>query len=298
MRVAIRNAAKAIIAKKQWEIILPPNQNTYILSRGQIAWCIADSFLNGNYGYLNWDTLTNEQRLACLHDYFTRLHNTDELVKFERVSKTEFVEPDSECIDINVIVHAKPMETQCETIVDFANANLHIHRIQDTVTQEELIFSTHSECFLGLHLFPNSMLANECIVFHNVWRHASYTGYGETFRFNGPVDAIQTVIAMDATSEDDLRKAYIGFSSVPSDSVSTGNWGCGAFQCNPFIKFFEQILAAQWAKKKTLYYSTFGDLVQMEQFQYLLRFIKSQNWSWKFVRDHLYEPYFIKSIIR
>ncbi|XP_059168557.1 uncharacterized protein LOC131950431 isoform X2 [Physella acuta] len=41
--------------------------------------------------------------------------------------------------------------------------------------------------------------------------------------------------------------------------IATGNWGCGAFQGNPQVKFVLQWIAASIARSPTLLYYTFGD---------------------------------------
>ncbi len=64
---------------------------------------------------------------------------------------------------------------------------------------------------------------SECFTMHNVWRHAHYTGYSDTFLYAGPLPHAATVniIAIDALtsnhfarSERDLRKV-----SLPWDRV-------------------------------------------------------------------------------
>jgi Poly (ADP-ribose) glycohydrolase (PARG) len=293
-----------------WEFV--PNQPKYTLTRGQVARVLAHSYLKPN-GFLDWTRLCKfqqnplaKQRLACLFDYFarvTKVWNMDELIEYERIKRTSLNETnrgvEKECFGkgLEVIIHTNRMEEDIEmdaSIVDFANSRLHIHSIIASVTQEELLFSICSECFLGLLLFPTEMEDNECIVFRNVWRHADYIGYGEHFKFIGPAEpssVTANIIAIDALAggqysefERDIRKAYVGFSAVSSSLISTGNWGCGAFGGNPTLKFIQQIMAAQWAGKETLRYSTFGNTKQKTGFEHLLSQIRKSKitWEWMF----------------
>ena len=62
----------------------------------------------------------------------------------------------------------------------------------------------------------------------------------------------------------DLNKAYCGFTGngmqqcKPPTAVATGNWGCGAFGGNPYIKALIQLMAASQAGRP-MYYFTFDD---------------------------------------
>ena len=65
----------------------------------------------------------------------------------------------------------------------------------------------------------------------------------------------------------DLIKAYVGFNLINFDdkdvakmtkTISSGNWGCGAFGGDYELKFIQQWLAATYAGVEKLYYYTFG----------------------------------------
>lgn len=316
----------SIASNKEWAWTLQPGLPKYTLTRGQVAWAMANAYLNPEmrWIYMDWSRLRQshhplaKQRLDCLLDYFTRIQKVwgtellnQEVVEYELVRHTHYdttlVKGQSFGENLEVEIHVDRMEeginSQDTAIVDFANARLHIHSITPSVTQEELLFSIHSECFLGLCLFPKEMEDDECIVFRNVWQHADYTGYLETFRFAGPLKEekrVATIIAMDALMgrqwerfERDIRKAYLGFSAVSSPIVSTGNWGCGAFGGNPTLKFIQQVMAAQWAGKTKLRYSTFGNPRQRANLHNLLlniRKLKDITWEWMFETLEGYNP--------
>ena len=60
----------------------------------------------------------------------------------------------------------------------------------------------------------------------------------------------------------DIHKAYVGFHLINYENqnektISTGNWGCGAFEGNHELKFIQQWIAASFAGVKRLDYFTF-----------------------------------------
>ena len=63
----------------------------------------------------------------------------------------------------------------------------------------------------------------------------------------------------------ELRKAYIGFRGDSQEeekggrkSITTGRWGCGAYNGNPELKFALQWIAAS-ANGREMIFSTFGE---------------------------------------
>lgn len=183
----------------------------------------------------------------------------------------------------NVIIHSKSMESvKTGAIVDFANRKIHIHSIIPSLTQEEILFSTYSECFIVLACVPNELEDDQVVLIKNVWRHSNYVGYAETFFFAGPnTDRIvQDIIVMDAPMSGqficvyrDIFKAQTGFASTASRNISTGKWGCGAFGGDVTLKFLQQVIAKQLARKEVLYYSSFGNETEMNMMKILLSLI-------------------------
>lgn len=112
------------------------------------------------------------------------------------------------------------------------------------------------------------MMNNEAIAITGAKHFNEIVGYGNSFKFGGPSTHVApwnesrsclqgTVIAIDAVVAvfgqaqftnapfiRDLNKAYCGF-SYDSDrkdiSIATGNWGCGAFGGNLYLKAFQQM---------------------------------------------------------
>jgi poly(ADP-ribose) glycohydrolase len=57
----------------------------------------------------------------------------------------------------------------------------------------------------------------------------------------------------------EINKSYVGFEIFKYvENISTGNWGCGAFQGDPQLKFLIQWISATLANKFINYY-TFGE---------------------------------------
>lgn len=181
--------------------------------------------------------------------------------------------------------------------MDFANKALHIHEIIASATQEEILFSSCPESFVGV-LISEVMDDREAIIIRNVRRYVEYEGYASTFRFAGFYQdvRIHDIVAVDATYsmhftkpmiDRDLNKAYLGFTaaaaaSSPSSSsslvakVSTSHWGCGAFHGDKHCKFLQQVCASALAGVP-LDYSTFGDAQIAASFKCLLELIDSNN---------------------
>jgi poly(ADP-ribose) glycohydrolase len=166
--------------------------------------------------------------------------------------------------------------------VDFANQQLHVGAVWPSATQEEILFTVFPEAFPGL-LFCETMLPNEAILISGLRQFVSTEGFQDTFRVIGPYSVPpanqgrgRTMIAMDASMggrlhdqcfgrdycDRDICKAYIGFSSAvricdqqqQASVIATGNWGCGVFRNNPYVKFLQQLVAASLADVELLFY--------------------------------------------
>jgi poly(ADP-ribose) glycohydrolase len=76
------------------------------------------------------------------------------------------------------------------------------------------------------------------------------------------MDALELDMAIDTSGdladlkphnlERDLRKAYVGFSSLSFRTIITGPWGCGAFGGDPAVKAIILWMAASLAGVPTL----------------------------------------------
>lgn len=168
--------------------------------------------------------------------------------------------------------------------VDFANKFLGGGALTEGCVQEEIRFMICPEMILS-RLFTEELANNECLIMTGAERFSNYEGYGREFRWlsdhrdNSPFDSwrrhINSIVAIDAKvfgnfaaqlTERNLRrelnKAYCGFFTDNTDNpsaVATGNWGCGAFGGDPYLKALLQLMAAAIAGRPVCYF-TFDDV--------------------------------------
>ncbi|XP_068161884.1 poly(ADP-ribose) glycohydrolase-like [Antennarius striatus] len=169
--------------------------------------------------------------------------------------------------------------------VDFANRFVGGGVTSAGLVQEEIRFMINTELLVS-RLFTEALNHNECLIVTGTQRYSDYTGYAETYKWNGshqdttPRDASRRrcteIVAIDALRfrnfleqfhvdkiNRELNKAYCGFSrpGTPKENlaaVATGNWGCGAFRGDTRLKALLQMLAAAEAGRDVAYF-TFGD---------------------------------------
>jgi len=231
------------------------------------------------------------QRILCQLSYFASVSDVteDRIITFDRLvmsNTPQWASDDTIISNDSVSVLTQSMEmSEGRGFVDFANADLHIGTIIPSMTQEEILFSTCPECFVGL-LFCERFAVNEVMIIKNVQRFSTYSGYGSTFQWTG-IDTekrLLDVVVIDATMEEqytskmilrDLNKAWQAF-SMCSGTITTGHWGCGAFGGNRVLKFLQQLCAATLAKVN-LDYSTYGDSACAKKFEHILQLITSSN---------------------
>ncbi|XP_064806057.1 poly(ADP-ribose) glycohydrolase isoform X2 [Oncorhynchus masou masou] len=174
--------------------------------------------------------------------------------------------------------------------VDFANRFVGGGVTGSGLVQEEIRFLINPELIVS-RLFTEALLQNECLVVTGTEQYSTYTGYADSYLWNGkhqdktPRDTWQRrcteIVAMDALKfrnfldqfhpekmNRELNKAYCGFSrpgerSQDLSAVATGNWGCGVFGGDARFKALLQILAASEAGRDVAYF-TFGDSALMK----------------------------------
>ncbi|CAL8071541.1 unnamed protein product [Calicophoron daubneyi] len=173
--------------------------------------------------------------------------------------------------------------------VDFANSFLGGGVLNTGCVQEEIMFVLRPE-LIAACLFTERLGEDETLIIEGAERYSSSSGYAETFQWTGDFNEADahnerdewgrwktTVVAMDARHFHsnnaqfypdcllrELNKAYCGFTDelapgrkLPS-VVATGNWGCGAFRGNVYLKALLQMMACVQAGKSLAYF-TFGD---------------------------------------
>jgi hypothetical protein len=153
-------------------------------------------------------------------------------------------------------------------------------------TQEEVLFTCAPECYAAL-VFCEIMNHDQVIMIRNLKRYCKYSGYLDSFQFEGfyPINHTFSAICMDAVYMDhyhpqsilhDFNKAYLGFSQTNGEYISTGHWECGEFGGDRTFKFLLQICAASASGAK-LRYSTFHNDSLKAEFHHLLEQIVSKE---------------------
>ena len=185
--------------------------------------------------------------------------------------------------EIDIIEEGSLFDSDASFCVDFANEYIGGGVLSGGCVQEEILFAVEPEAIVSIFLMEK-MEDNDAIRIDNLIKYCNYSGYGRTFKFEGSAlkdnDKIikHNIIAIDAVCsyfsggiekeniERDIAKAYVGFDLIHFDdekvvklkkTVSTGNWGCGAFGGDFELKFLQQWIAATYAGVEKLYYYTF-----------------------------------------
>ena len=168
---------------------------------------------------------------------------------------------------------------------DFANKFLGGGVLNEGCVQEEIRFLICPELILT-RLFTEVLDANECLIITGAERYSSYTGYADSFAWSGDyidatirdnwgrkqtqIFAIDALVFSDYASQfkpgvlrRELNKLYVAFSTnftgaSGNMAVATGNWGCGAFGGDCYLKALLQLMAAALSKRDVVYF-TFGD---------------------------------------
>jgi len=169
---------------------------------------------------------------------------------------------------------------------DFANEYVGGGVLRSGLVQEEIRFTICPELIAAM-LFSEAMQDTEAISVIGVEQFSCYSGYGDSFRFEGRMKdstdrdtsgrRLSCLVAMDAIRfsgdkelqfrkdkvERELNKAFVAFGGwnrgeVRLPAVATGNWGCGAFGGDPRLKLLIQLMAASEAERDLAYF-TFGD---------------------------------------
>lgn len=176
--------------------------------------------------------------------------------------------------------------------VDFANYLVGGGVLSYGLVQEEILFLIYPE-LLVCRLFNEKLADNQVLFITGFERFNKYSGYGSDFKFIGDYydetkiektvygnRRLSFMVAMDAKSYKierkheqyqqkniirELNKCYVAFAydnKIERDrkaKISTGNWGCGAFNGDPELKSLIQLLVASYCKRDIIY-STFGDV--------------------------------------
>ena len=236
------------------------------------------SFAKGR-SFLNYMTVIGkwlEEKNPILDERITYLReNKDFNIKnFENLKKL---------CDIEIITQGSMFNTEAKFCIDFANQYIGGGALSGGCVQEEILFAVEPEAIVSLFLME-VMSDNDAIRIDNLIQYSNYSGYAFSFKYeesaikDGQNLIKHNIIAIDAVCSysggvdknskiRDLIKAYVGFNLINFNdkdvsklekTISTGNWGCGAFGGDFELKFIQQWLAATYAGVDKLYYYTFG----------------------------------------
>lgn len=267
----------------------------------------ATSYFNFGSLYRNSDRLDQSaQKLRCILEYFMssersslgpNLDHTIQIVRrvgndaLDGLSKSDLPLRRVTMRLDGVIEDANGMLQ-----VDFANRVPGGGVLGRGCVQEEIRFATCPELLVS-RLICDAMSDMEVIYINGAAQFSAYTGYAASFAYNRslPVTGVGcrdvSLVAMDAVNfsrigsqnqyqpnwiERETNKAIVAFGgsrlsilpSVTSGPVSTGNWGCGAFEGDPELKLLIQWIAASFSGRDLLYFA-FGNADLVRNFQAL-----------------------------
>ena len=163
---------------------------------------------------------------------------------------------------------------------DFANMVIGGGSMDYGCVQEEIKFSICPEMNVS-RLYCEVMEDNEAIVLIGGEQFAKHKGYAFSLQYDGDyvdtrkdesgnitvqtvaIDAIRFVGSMNQFESGminrELLKAFAGFyepsAEAPKTRISTGNWGCGAFNGDKQLKFVIQWIAASLCQRDLVYYT-------------------------------------------
>lgn len=177
--------------------------------------------------------------------------------------------------------------------VDFANKYIGGGVLNTGCVQEEILFATSPE-LIAARLFCDRLYDTDAVVVTGCEKYSRHIGYSDTFRWRkSQRDGQQLlerdkynrpkceIIAIDATSygrnveqqyskekiDREICKAIVGFAPEAFlkagverrlATIATGNWGCGVYSGDHYLKALVQLLAASYHGRDLLYF-TFGD---------------------------------------
>lgn len=171
-------------------------------------------------------------------------------------------------------------------MVDFANKFLGGGVLNSGAVQEEILNVICPEMIVG-KLITERLMDTDAVVITGAEQYSEYTGYSDAFKWSGnyedrlPRDRLgrrcRQTIAIDALHfnakdissqyekekiDRELYKAMCGFQGerflrdqkrLPA--ISTGNWGCGAYNGSNTLKTLIQIVAASEMGRDVLYFA-------------------------------------------
>ncbi|XP_044743200.1 poly(ADP-ribose) glycohydrolase-like isoform X2 [Chrysoperla carnea] len=253
----------------------------------------------------------NCNKLKCIFNYFQRVvtNPPDGVVTFQRRYFNESELPQWHTVDQPLSplrIHIDDKGTIEDGLgllqVDFADKYIGGGILASGMVQEEIRFAAWPELIVS-SLFTEKLEATEAVTITGAEQYNTWTGYGDTFTWTGnykdttPRDIFRRrksyLVAIDATHFykqpeqynipqilREINKAYVGYYSPsqnkPIPAVATGNWGCGVFKGDPYLKSLLQIMACRLAGRNIVYYS-FGNTKLRDELYSLFTVLVENN---------------------
>lgn len=253
---------------------------------------------NFNYWFQNIEISNCSAKIDCIVNYFKMMHSLSINLpsKYEEILSQNITITVKKSIILNeeniknikgnlsnFSITEDPIEKQSDCIqADFANKNIGGGVLRGGCVQEEIRFVISPECLIAVLFYGKiEMKDNEAICIGGTNIFSNYSGYGNSFKFNGPnktinFDKPDTIVAFDAQDYSkhntnlqyidkqinrEINKCIAAFGKLSANdnaSFATGNWGCGVFKGNLQLKLIIQWIAASIVGRN-LTYNAYGD---------------------------------------
>ena len=160
----------------------------------------------------------NNAKYDCINSYFITLKNLfyedfniyniimNQYVTFSkrRIDTIFFIDKFKDIsLSQDIIINMVEIEKHHDAIqADFANKYIGGGVLHNGCVQEEIRFVISPECLISKIFFPDSMKPNEAIFIDKTRIYSNYTGYSNSFRYNGEnpdyLSRTDTIVAFDA----------------------------------------------------------------------------------------------------
>ncbi len=217
--------------------------------------------------------LLKEVKLQCLDNYI-KSDKDDRTITIETFDSVgnEAIEGASDIFICGGSMHNyRRYITEDVAFTIFANKRIGGLVLTSGCAQEEIKMMQNPE-LIYLKLNQMTLSDEQAIIVSNVKKYNSTVGYGFDVELdrNGQTGYIETCIFMDASNYSDnpnrqytekcklrdIRKCLIAWSNTKEKNIITGDWGCGAFKGDHFLKFMIQMYCARLCRKNLYYFSS------------------------------------------
>ncbi|EFA75934.1 hypothetical protein PPL_10508 [Heterostelium album PN500] len=275
-------------------------------------------------------TPSRASKLKCIINYFKRIANMklDGVISFHRQVTSEKESPDWEKSEAQLQDFLVYKDGTIEDNgvgylqVDFANKLIGGGVLGHGCVQEEVRFMINPELIVS-RLFTAQLQDNEAVIITGAERFSNYTGYGDTFTWAGDhVDTtgfdnkgrrMTSIVAIDAIKlygdpfnqyspnnfDRELVKSYTGYfdrySMTVPIPIATGNWGCGVFGGDKYLKSIIQLMSASHAGRMVHYFS-YGDELFANELTAMIEILVKSNTTVGGIYTSLWQYYNLQSV--